>query len=81
MLTDVEVSLLGDALLLRADEDGAGREFWFALVDDVIVEAHHLVETGRLDQRVVNGDLVYRASDEAYRAQGLYAATARRSMN
>jgi hypothetical protein len=69
--------MCADALILRASETD-GRELWFGVDDGAVPEAHHLVEAGYLERRWDGGrgDIVYRATDAAVRAQEIYCAVA-----
>lgn len=75
MLTATETQLIGDLLLLRADEDVRGVELWAVVSDDLAVEAERLTARGYLERRwdCERSDLVYRATDQAVRAQELHA--------
>lgn len=76
MLSDAQVALVGQLLLLRAGER-EGRELWAAVATGVVDDAHALVEAGYLTSKKSHrGDSVFRASDAAARAQSLHAVMA-----
>ena len=84
MLTDKEVKLIGDALLLRAEEWERGCQLWFAINEaEYLPEAHELHERGYLSRRWdrERGDLQYRATDIAVASQEFHATTEPPSMN
>ena len=76
MLTEPEIALIGDPLMLRAS--GTGRELWVAVHNNQAVEAERLTQRGYVRRRWdrERDDLVYRATDRAVAAQEIHAATA-----
>lgn len=78
MLTDKQVKVIGDALLVRADEWERGCELWLAIEAEYLPSAHELHERGYLSRRWdrKRGDLLWRATPAAVEAQELHAITA-----
>jgi hypothetical protein len=71
VLTDTQVALIGDLLMLRYGEKDT--QLWATLEDAAIPDAHRLAEAGWLDRRWNGNDLAYRASDVAIRAQTVHS--------
>lgn len=68
-LTESEVTVIGDATMLRLSETDADQ--WFAVDDDHLAEAFDLSDRGILDRRWHNSDPVFRLSDAAMRGYQL----------
>jgi hypothetical protein len=76
VLTEDQAKLAADSLLLRADETRTGHELWFCPAAELEDVAHQLFVRGYLNRRrEQNGDITYRATAAAARAQSLHAMT------